>query len=108
MARNVRLYRKDREPELTYAELSRQLDALGRRIPPLGLRQLEAGQRRVDVDDLLALAQVFDVSPMALMMPHHIRRLDRELPPGYVEEAKSLYQNIFDRVSPRKETHGND
>jgi transcriptional regulator with XRE-family HTH domain len=49
--------------------LSRQLAEVGREIPPLGLRRIESGERRVDVDDLVALAVVFDVSPLALLLP---------------------------------------
>lgn len=56
--------------EMTYAELSRRLEAVGRPIPPLGLRRIEAGDRRVDVDDLMALALVLNVSPLALLLPH--------------------------------------
>lgn len=56
--------------EMTYAELSRRLDTVGRPIPPLGLRRMEAGDRRVDVDDLIALALVLRVSPLTLMLPH--------------------------------------
>lgn len=55
--------------DLTYAEMSRQLEAAGREIPPLGLRRLEAGDRKVDVDDLFAIAFVLDVSPMRLLLP---------------------------------------
>lgn len=49
--------------------MSRQLAEIGREIPPLGLRRIESGERRVDVDDLVALAFVFDVSPLALLLP---------------------------------------
>jgi hypothetical protein len=55
--------------ELTYNELSRRLTDIGRDIPPLGLRRIEAGTRRVDVDDLMALAVVLGVSPIALLTP---------------------------------------
>jgi transcriptional regulator with XRE-family HTH domain len=54
---------------MSYAELSRILDELGRPIPPLGLRRIEAGERRVDVDDLTALAVALKVSPIGLLMP---------------------------------------
>ena len=70
VARSVRQYRQHRR--LSYAELSRRLDGLNRRIPPLGLRQLEAGKRRVDVDDPVALSLALDVSPLALLLPHRI------------------------------------
>lgn len=56
--------------EMTYAELARRLEAVGRPIPPLGLRRIEAGERRVDVDDLMALAVVLGVSPLTLLLPH--------------------------------------
>lgn len=64
--RNVRRFRG----ETTYAELSRKLAEYGRPIPPLGLRHLEAGQRRVDVDDLFALAFALDISPTMLLTGH--------------------------------------
>lgn len=54
---------------LSYAELSRRLADLGRDIPPLGLRRIESGDRRVDVDDLAALAVALNVSPLALLLP---------------------------------------
>lgn len=52
-----------------YARLSRELTKIGRDIPPLGLGRIEAGTRRVDVDDLTALAVVFGISPVSLLMP---------------------------------------
>lgn len=51
-------------------ELSEKLTALGRPIPPLGLRRIEDGSRRVDVDDLTSIALALDVSPISLLMPH--------------------------------------
>jgi transcriptional regulator with XRE-family HTH domain len=51
-------------------ELSAKMDALGRPIPPLGIRRIEAGERRVDVDDLTALAVALEVSPETLLMPY--------------------------------------
>jgi len=54
---------------MQYKELAERLAAVGRPIPTLGLRRIEAGERRVDVDDLAALAVVFGVSPLTLLMP---------------------------------------
>lgn len=54
---------------MTYAELSRILEGMGRPIPPLGLRRIEEGDRRIDVDDLVALAVALGVSPITLLMP---------------------------------------
>jgi hypothetical protein len=53
---------------LAFAELSRELDKVGRPIPELGLRRIERGERRVDYDDLLALAYVLRVCPVDLMV----------------------------------------
>lgn len=55
---------------LGYAELSRRVKAAGRSIPELGLRRIEEGRRRVDADDLMALAEALEVWPIALLMPH--------------------------------------
>ncbi|GAA1980402.1 hypothetical protein GCM10009799_01920 [Nocardiopsis rhodophaea] len=65
--KNVKRLRQDRR--LTFAELSRQLKEMGREIPTLGLSRIEEGKRRVDADDLVALAMVFDVSPATLLLP---------------------------------------
>jgi transcriptional regulator with XRE-family HTH domain len=62
----VRHFREKRR--LGYAELNRKLAELGRDIPPLGLRRIESGERKVDVDDLVALALALDVSPLALLL----------------------------------------
>lgn len=51
------------------AELSRRLEELEHPIAVLGLSRIEAGLRRVDVDDLTALTLALDVSPAALLMP---------------------------------------
>ena len=64
---NVARVRKARG--LSFAELSRQLTEVGRPIPPLGLRRIEEGLRRVDVDDIFALATVLRVTPPILMLP---------------------------------------
>lgn len=66
-AANVKTLREKRR--LSYADLSRKLDELGRPIPPLGLRRIEAGERRIDVDDLAALALALEVSPLSILLP---------------------------------------
>lgn len=50
-------------------ELSEALRRLNRPIPPLGISRIENGQRRVDVDDLVAIASALGVSPATLLMP---------------------------------------
>jgi transcriptional regulator with XRE-family HTH domain len=54
---------------LTYKQLSDRLEQLGRPIPTLGLSRIEKGNRRVDVDDLVALAVALGVNPSALLLP---------------------------------------
>jgi transcriptional regulator with XRE-family HTH domain len=54
---------------VTYVELSDRLESIGRPIPVLGLRRIERGERRVDVDDLLALAYALGVPPVDLLVP---------------------------------------
>ena len=63
---NIRRIRTDQR--FPYAALSRELAAVGRPIPVLGLRRLERGQRRVDVDDLMAFALVLKVAPIELLV----------------------------------------
>lgn len=64
---NVKALRKARA--LTYAALSALLADAGWPIPIMGLRRIEHGERRVDVDELVALASVFGVTPTYLLEP---------------------------------------
>lgn len=45
------------------------LEAAGRPIAASSITNIEAGRRRVDADDLVALAIVFGVNPSALLLP---------------------------------------
>lgn len=71
---NVRRLRD--QMELSYAELSRRLEARGHPLAVLALRRIEDGERRVTVDDLSALAVVFGVTPNALLRPPDSRAGD--------------------------------
>ncbi|WP_280215934.1 helix-turn-helix domain-containing protein [Nocardia cyriacigeorgica] len=64
---NVARHRK--RLNLTYADLARRLESGGRPIAVLGLSRIEAGERRVDADDLMALAYALEVNPHALLIP---------------------------------------
>lgn len=46
----------------TYQWMADRLAEIGRPIPTLGLSRIENGERRVDADDLVALAQVLQVA----------------------------------------------
>jgi len=67
VAANVKRLIEDQN--LTYVDLSARLTQLGRSIPTLGLRKIVAETRRVDADDLVALAAALGVSPVTLLMP---------------------------------------
>jgi 8-oxo-dGTP pyrophosphatase MutT (NUDIX family)/transcriptional regulator with XRE-family HTH domain len=64
------------ERRLTYKDLSDRLEQLGRPIPTLGLSRIEKGKRRVDADDLVALALALGVSPAALLLPRNTDAYD--------------------------------
>ncbi|MGW3571657.1 helix-turn-helix domain-containing protein [Streptomyces sp. NPDC000941] len=50
-------------------ELARRVTELGRPMPELAVGRIEAGTRRVDVDDLVALAVALGVNVSALLLP---------------------------------------
>ncbi|MET7983006.1 helix-turn-helix transcriptional regulator [Streptomyces sp. NPDC005281] len=54
---------------MTKKDLSERVAELGRVIPPLGISRVEAGTRRIDADDLVALALALRVSVNALLLP---------------------------------------
>ncbi|MEV6181336.1 XRE family transcriptional regulator [Streptomyces sp. NPDC052015] len=65
--RNVRRLREQRL--WGYKEVEERLTRLGRPIPATGLSAIDAGERHVDVDDLVALAAIFDLSVEELLQP---------------------------------------
>lgn len=58
---------------LTQDDLSDALSARGRAINVPGIRAIENGRRRVDIDDLFALASAFGVEPGDLIRPLKVR-----------------------------------
>lgn len=64
---NVKRLRADRRWSL--AEMSEKMKEVGRPMLSSGLHRLEQGKRRIDADDLVALAAALDVSPISLLMP---------------------------------------
>ena len=65
------------------------VESLGRSIPPLGLRRIEAGERRIDIDDLVALALALEVSPLRLLLPTEISPLVTN---GVLYEAHRIWE----------------
>jgi 8-oxo-dGTP pyrophosphatase MutT (NUDIX family)/transcriptional regulator with XRE-family HTH domain len=64
---NLRQLRDDRR--LSTAQLAAILQDLGQPIQATGITKTEAGTRRIDIDDLVALAVALDVSPNRLLLP---------------------------------------
>jgi transcriptional regulator with XRE-family HTH domain len=75
---------------LTQEQLSRRLaDDVGYRLSRVAIAEIEAGRRRVTVDDWLALAAALNVAPVHLVVPFESERLlDKRY--GYFEPAAML------------------
>lgn len=67
VAANVRALRRDRGLDL--ADLSARLEKLGQPLGINALSKIELQKRRVDVEDLVALALALDVTPNRLLLP---------------------------------------
>lgn len=67
LRRSIRRLREQRR--WSYREVEERLVQTGRVIPVLELSAIDTGERRVDVDDLVALAAVFDLSVEELLQP---------------------------------------
>jgi transcriptional regulator with XRE-family HTH domain len=50
-------------------DVAARLDEVGRPMLPTVVSKIERGDRRIDVDDLVALALALNVSPLTLLMP---------------------------------------
>jgi transcriptional regulator with XRE-family HTH domain len=82
---NVQRLRKERN--LGLRGLSNKLGEVGRPLGHSAVDQIERGTRRVDVDDLVALAAALGVSPVTLMMPSMENRAEMIDAPG--EDGKA-------------------
>lgn len=67
VSENIERLRKLRG--LSQAQLANKLTKAGRPMLDTAISKIERGTRRVDVDDLVALALALNVSPAALLMP---------------------------------------
>jgi len=54
---------------ITQAQLSERLSQMGHPIKTASIGKIESADRRVEVDDLMALALALDTSPLALLLP---------------------------------------
>ena len=67
VAENIKALR-ERRGGMSVRDLSAKLTELGRPILPSGITKIEQGERRVDADDLVALATVLGVPPSRLLL----------------------------------------
>ncbi|MGW3193697.1 helix-turn-helix domain-containing protein [Streptomyces sp. NPDC001118] len=67
VARNIERLRKARQ--LKQKDLSDLLEKAGRPTLPTVISKIERGERRIDVDDLVAFALALNVSPITLLLP---------------------------------------
>jgi transcriptional regulator with XRE-family HTH domain len=66
--------------------MSDGLHAAGRKLSPSGISKLEAGDRRVDVDDLTVIAYLLRTTPAALLTPPDEQTTLTGVPEGYEPE----------------------
>ncbi len=68
---------------LTYKQLSDRLEDIGHPLAVLGLSRLERGERRVDVDDLTALAKALGIGVMDLLGEQDCAACGNQPPKGF-------------------------
>lgn len=68
VSENIERLRKARG--LSQAQLANKLTKVGRPMLDTAVSKMERGTRRVDVDDLVAIAIALNVTPIALLMPN--------------------------------------
>lgn len=64
---NISRVRKSQQ--ISLQALEARLSEIGRKISLSGLSKIENGDRRVDTDDLMAIAIALDVTPLGLLLP---------------------------------------
>lgn len=84
VANNIRTARQAIGMDLR--TLSDGISATGRKLSPSGISKLEAGDRRVDVDDLTVIAYLLRTTPAALLTPPDEATTLTGVPDGYEPE----------------------
>lgn len=90
VAANVRQLRKLRGLDLSH--VADRMKALGRPAAVGALSKLELGQRRVDVDDLVALAIALDTTPNRLLLTEQARDGEVGLAPTITWTERAAWQ----------------
>lgn len=88
VAANIRRIRIAKK--LSYAEVSRRLTVAKWPMPVLSLTRLEKRERRVDVDDLVAIAGALEVAPSELAP---------SLVSGLEEQAAAVLRHKLDAIA---------
>lgn len=89
VAKNVERIRKARQ--LHQKDLSARLREVGRPMLPTVISKIERGERRVDVDDLVALALALNVSPLTLLLPPTSSDEPAELTDSYSVSSRTAW-----------------
>lgn len=90
VANNVERLRK--EHGWTYQELSDRMSEAHRPIPPLGLRKIREGKRRIDVDELFTLCKVLGVDVDVMTDPAAWERYRQDCLRWLLAEAEWVTQ----------------
>lgn len=90
VAQNLLRVRKARR--FTTQQLAVRLVELGQPIPASGITRIEKGDRRVDVDDLMALAVALNVAPTTLLLPPTAGSQSVRLASNYAVSGRTAWQ----------------
>ena len=75
---------------LSYRKLAAAMNETARPIPAIGFSRIMAAERRVDVDELVALAAVLQVAPDLLLLPPEAAEAAQAEVPAPLREARNL------------------
>lgn len=90
VAHNLRALREERK--ISRQKLAERMESLDRKIVPSGIEKIERQTRRVDVDDLAALALALDVTPNALLLPRVADETETHLTPNTSAPAAEIWR----------------
>jgi transcriptional regulator with XRE-family HTH domain len=108
VAENLAKIRKKRG--LDQRELAARVTQAGRPVSASILSKMEKGDRRVDVDDLIALSVALNVAPLALLLPGEGAGRDRHDLTANVQatEAEAWQWGMGERALPGAVVEGSD
>lgn len=98
VAANLKAVRERRGLDLR--TLAERLKAAGRYIAPSALSKIENEARRVEVDELMALAAVLNVSPLAILLPNDKQPLPTGTPAGVIREEVLAWAHGETNLNP--------